>query len=757
MNRIESIVSLLKNNDEFKDRIAHVEQLPSKAAIYGSLNVALSKRMDDIIKVKNIRLYKHQSEAIDQVVAGNNVIITTPTASGKTLAFNIPVFDKLLQDDAATALYLYPTKALSNDQLKVIKELEKDLDLDLYPAIYDGDTGVDKRSRIRDQSRIIISNPYELHQILPWHYKWESFFKHLQYVVIDEAHQYRGVFGSHVGSLFRRFRRICDFYNSHPIYILSSATLANPVEFAERLVGLKFTHIGEDGAPKGKKYFVLYNPYFKSAGELSTHQETRKLLRMLVENDIQTLCFTVSRGMAELIASRIRKDFEKSRPELTSKITSYRAGYLPLERREIENALKNRELKGLTTTNALELGIDIGSLDAVIISGYPGSMISAWQQAGRAGRDVDESIVIFVAFENALDQYYMNHPEKFFGSSTENAVIDLANPYIVSGHMLCAAAEMPIKPSMDGAFLNGDIEQILGELEQQKLLQKTSEGWVYSGEARANEVVQLNSITSDIFKVMCGDELIETIDRPHAYREAHQGSVLLHQGETYIVENMDLNNMTIHIKQETVDYYTKALRNADIKIMSTLKNKKVGNFELYYGQVKVTEKYYAYKIIKHDRPITTIPLELPPLDFETSALWLTIPQSLENKITQQELDFIGGIHGAEHVLISFMPLYVMCDQRDIGGQAVSFHPETLKPTIFAYDGFDGGIGLTEKSYEVLNEIAKIAYNAVKDCKCESGCPVCIQSSHCGSDNRPLNKLATLIILEEFINGVSKRT
>ena len=750
MNKIESILSMLKNNQDFKERIEHIEELPLQTAVYDSLKLKLSNKINDFLEKKKIRLYKHQCKAIEQIIEGSNIIITTPTASGKTLAFNIPVFNKFLQDKYATALYLYPTKALSNDQLKVIKEMEKELDLNLFPAIYDGDTIADRRSKIREKSRIIISNPYELHQVLPWHYKWETFLKRLQFIIIDEAHQYRGVFGSNVASLLRRFRRICDFYGSHPTYILSSATLANPVEFSEKLAGLKFTHIGDNGAPKGKKYFILYNPFFKGAGELSTHQETRKLLRTLIENDLQTLCFTVSRGMAELIASWVRKDFEKSNPELIDKVTSYRAGYLPLERREIENALKNRVLKGLTATNALELGIDIGSLDAVIISGYPGSMISTWQQAGRAGRGVGESVVIFVAFQNALDQYFMHHPESFFGGPTENAIVDLSNPYILSGHALCAAAEMPIDLSTDLSYFNEDLEKVLKELEQEQLVQKTREGWVYSGEARATEVVQLNNISSDIFKVVCGDELIETIDRAHAYREAHKDAVLLHQGETYIVEKMDLDNMIINLKKDYVDYYTKALRETDIKIENTIKNKKIGNYILYYGQVSVTERYYAYKVIKHDRPVATQPLNLLPLNFETSAIWFTVPEEVEKRITQKRLDFMGGLHGAEHILISMMPLYVMCDQRDIGGLSISSHHVTLKPTIFAYDGFEGGIGLTEKSYDVLLEIAKIAYNSVKDCKCENGCPLCIQSPHCGSDNMPLSKPATIIILQELI-------
>jgi len=753
MSKISAILSLLKNNKEFKKRIIHIEQLETQPATYCILKVKLSDKINNYLSKKKIRLYKHQCEVIEKVVKGRNVIVTTPTASGKTLAFNVPVFNKLIQDNKAKALYLYPTKALSNDQLKIVKEMEKAFGMRISPAIYDGDTLAGVRSKIRENSRIIISNPYELHQILPWHYKWESFLNQLQYVIIDEAHQYRGVFGSNVASLLRRFRRICNFYGSKPGYILSSATLANPLEFSEKLVGLKFVHVGEDGSPKGKKYFILYNPFFEGAGELSTHQETRKLLGVFVKNDLQTLCFAISRRMAELIASWVRKDLKKSESTLVDKITSYRAGYLPRERREIENALKDRVLKGLTATNALELGIDIGSLDAVIISGYPGSMISTWQQAGRAGRGVGESLVVLVAFENALDQYFMRHPESFFGGPTENAIIDLTNPYIASGHVLCAAAEMPIDHKSDVGYFNEDLKQILVELEEQQLVQKTREGWVYSGESRATEVVQINNISSEIFKVVCGDELLETMDRAHAYREAHRGAVLFHQGETYVVEKMELDNMIIHARLKRVDYHTQALRHADIKIEETFESKKISKFTLYYGHINVTEIYDSYKIMKYDKQIGVQPIDLPPLHFETTALWFTVPKELESKIKKNKLNFMGGLHGAEHVLINLMPLYVMCDQRDMGGLATSIHQGTQKPTIFAYDGFEGGIGLSEKAYDVLLDIAKMAYDLVKDCKCENGCPACIQSPHCGSNNRPLDKLATLLVLE----GLTKKT
>ncbi|MGQ9816933.1 MAG: DEAD/DEAH box helicase, partial [bacterium] len=396
---VERIVNTLKRNSRYKDRVEHIELLPPKEPIYGKLKRDLSHNIKDYLLKKNIKLYKHQCDAIEALTTGKNIIITTPTASGKTLAFNIPVFEKLDKDKHATALYLYPTKALSNDQLKVIKELEILSGINVNPNIYDGDTPPDKRPKIRETSRIIISNPYELHQLLPWHYKWQEFISNLKFVVIDEAHRYRGVFGSNVAFLMRRLRRICSFYGSNPQFILSTATLANPVEFGKKLIGVDFVLIADDGSPKGKKYFIFYNPYYDGVGTLSTHQETKDLFLFFVKNNLQTLCFTVSRKMAELIALWSKTDVKESDPYLVDKITAYRAGYLPEERREIENAFKNKILMGLTSTNALELGIDIGSLDCVIISGFPGTIISTWQQAGRAGRGVDDAVAILVAFQ----------------------------------------------------------------------------------------------------------------------------------------------------------------------------------------------------------------------------------------------------------------------------------------------------------------------------------------------------------------------
>lgn len=765
---VERIVNTLKRNPRYYNRVAHVEVLPCTKPVYGKLKKELPDPIKKYVLNKGIRLYTHQCDAIEKLRAGRNVIITTPTASGKTLAFTIPVFEILYSNKSATALYVYPTKALSNDQLKGLQEFEKVSGISVNPNVYDGDTPRGKRPTIRETSRIIISNPYELHYVLPWHYKWQKFLSNLQVIVIDEAHRYRGVFGSNVAFVLRRLLRIVESYNVSPQIVLSTATLANPVEFGEKLVGVPFELVDNDGSPQGKKYFMFYNPYYDGLGTLSTHQETKDVFMYYVKNGLQTLCFTVSRKMAELITLWSKKEL-KDEPHFSERITAYRAGYLPDERREIETKLKNGFLRGVTSTNALELGIDIGSLDSVVISGYPGTVISTWQQAGRAGRGINESVVTLVAFQNPLDQYFMHHPEVFFDKSHENAIIDLKNPYIVAGHVMCAAAELPVKEEDNKYF--GKCEGILRVLELQRLVQYTGSGYVYTGRGggRATEAVKLDTISQDVFKVVCNGELLETMDRPQAYREAHEGAVLLHQGETYFVESLDLKNGVVFVKKRDVDYYTEAIKVVDITILEETDKKDRGDSTISFGRVKVTEEYTGYRIMKYDKVVGIEPLHLPPLTFHTIGLWICVPENTKDtmwEIRRKDKDikdaltektekdvknevFAGGLHGAEHGLIAIMPFHVMCDRWDIGGVSTVMHPDTGGPTIFVYDGFEGGIGLTERAFELIGDIVKMAHELVRDCSCDEGCPACIYSPKCGNDNRPLDKKGSVLLLEQL--------
>ncbi|MFX0062063.1 MAG: DEAD/DEAH box helicase [Candidatus Hermodarchaeota archaeon] len=750
---VTSIIHALKGDPRYRPYIEHIATLPVQEAIYGKLKIDLPDKIQSYLTKKNIQLYKHQCDAIEKLRLGKNIIITTPTASGKSLAFNLPIFEQLHYDEEATALYLYPTKALSNDQLKTIKEYEQITKESLRANVYDGDTPASKRPNIRETSRIVISNLHMLHQVLSWHHKWQIFFKNLRYVVIDEAHRYRGVFGSNIAFLIRRLRRICELYGTSPQFILSTATLANPLEFGEKLTGLNFELIAQDCSPNGKKYFVLYNPFvdkITEGGTLSTHQETKELFLFYVKNNLQTLCFTISRKMAELITLWSKTDLKKSKPELLDKITAYRAGYLPEERRIIENDLKSGLLRGVTSTNALELGIDIGSLDSVIISGYPGTMISTWQQAGRAGRGIQDSIVTLIAFHNPLDQYFMKHPNAFFDKSHEHAIIDLSNPYILSGQLICATAERPLQLEEEETYFGDDPELILKELEKQKLVRNTPYGWVYSGKERATDAVSLNRISSETFKVVCNDKLLETMSRTQAYRDAHKGAILLHQGEPYIVQDLDLKTGLVQVEKKDVDYYTESLKITEIRILQELKTKEVADYSVSFGKVEVDEWYTSYKIMGYDKVEGIEPLDLPELKFESEALWFRISEDIWQRIKIKKLDFEGGLHGTEHAIIGIMPYHVMCDRWDIGGVSTPYHPDTQYPTIFIYDGFEGGIGLTEKAFELFVEVVKMAYELVRDCKCEDGCPACTYSPKCGSGNKPLDKKATVLILGDIL-------
>ncbi len=752
---VPDLLRLLDTVPDYRCRVTHIETMAPVPAHYGKLEKPVSPAIDGYLVHQGIRLYSHQCEAINAARAGKNVILTTPTASGKTLAFNIPVFAVLETDSEARALYLYPTKALANDQLLPLGQMSRLTEIPTNAAIYDGDTLQSKRPTIREKSRVVLSNPHEIHHILCWHTKWRSFLSNLWYIVIDEAHRYRGVFGSHIAFVIRRLLRLCRHYGSEPRFILSTATLANPQEFARSLTGLDFISIDEDGSPHGKKHFVLYNPFFNGISEKSAHQETKDLLVSCVKEDLQTLCFTGSRRMAELVTLWAREDARLSSALLADSISVYRAGFLPEERRAIERQLKDGSMKGVVSTNALELGIDIGSLDAVLISGYPGTMMSTRQQAGRAGRNGGDALAILIAQGNPLDQYFMHHPDRFFSRSHEHAIIDPKNPYILSGHLLCAAAELPLNEDTDRQYFGNLMEVHLHDLQSNDLLRKTSRGWVYSGRGRAAEAVSLDGMPGETFRILCHGKLMETMDRGQAYREAHKGAIMLHQGETYLVNEMDLETHTIRVTETSVDYYTQPLKEVDLAILETLEIKEFNGMKCAFGDVEVTEHFTGYRIKRRDTIIGIEPLLLPPLTFRTRAFWFVPPPQVEQSVNATDCDLAGGLHGAEHAIIALMPLQVMCDRWDVGGLSSSSFGNTGEPVIFVYDAYEGGIGLAEKAYEILPNLLTSAYELVRDCPCEDGCPSCIHSPKCGNDNQPLDKQATILILKKICCEMEK--
>lgn len=744
----------LKGLKGYKGQIVHIEEISAQEAHFGILEKPLSECLQAYLDRKGIRLYSHQAEAINKIRQGRNVVIVTPTASGKTLSFNIPVFDALCKNKSAAALYIYPSKALTNDQLKVLRELEQETGIDAFSNVYDGDTPAHQRSSIREGSKIILTNPYGLHKYLSWHYKWKNFFQNLEFIIIDEGHVYRGVFGSNVAMLIRRLLRICEYYGSNPQIVLSSATIANPDEHAQKLTGKQFDIVANDGSARGKKYFVFWNPPFTDALRAirrSTHQETKDLFVLSLSENLQTLCFTVSRQMAELLVRWTREDLKRKRalPGLAEVITAYRAGYLPEERRIIENKLRTKSLIGVASTNALELGIDIGSLDSVIISGYPGTIISTWQQAGRAGRTTADSIVTLVAFQNPLDQYFMKHPKAFFGRPHEKAIIDLNNPYISKGHIMCAASELPLTEE-DHKYFPGVLTESLVALQKQNIVQKTAKGFEYCGASRPSEKVNINNISSKIVTVICNGQVLETLELTKAYEEAHQGAVLLHQGETYVVEELNLKTYTATVRKKDVNYNTEPRKIVDITIKKRFEEKYQG-FTFGLGEVQVTEKYHQF-ILKNNEVILGVePLYLPVLTFSTVGMWFTIPEDIKIMIQKKmQWDFAGGLHAVEHAMIAMAPLYAMCDRWDIGGVSTPLHTDTEQPTIFFYDGFEGGIGISETLYAMIHKLLATALALISKCECVEGCPSCIYSPKCGNENKPLDKRAAKTILSKLI-------
>lgn len=744
MGAVEEFIRDVKTSGSYEGQIVHVEEIDERPPSYDDVNHIINPKLRRYLDSHKIRLYSHQARAIDLALDGKNVIITTPTASGKTLAFNVPVFEALLNDKKATALYLYPMKALSNDQLKTLRSMDVELGTKALPSVYDGDTPQSARSGIRDTARIIVSNPYAIHRYLSWHDKWRRFFSGLKYVVVDEAHTYRGVFGSSVALLIRRLRRILKRYGSDPQFILSSATVANPEELSYRLTGKKFEVVSKDGSGRGKKYFIFWDPPLEGESRGSTHQETMRLLVSQLDHGLQTLCFTPSRRMAELV-SKWAREYDNNR--FRNEIASYRAGYLPEDRRRIEDDFKNMRLKGVTSTNALEVGIDIGSLDSVIISGYPGTRISTWQQAGRAGRGVNESLVTLVAFDNPLDQFYMKHPARFFQSKNEEAIVDLRNPYILMGHLMCASAELPLTAA-DSAYF-GDISEPMEAMATANIIRRTPRGLVYGGSKSPSEIVSLKNISSHSIKVMCGPGLLETMETSRACSEAHKSAVLLHQGETYLIEELDLKLGIARAVQKDVDYYTEALKISDVAVKKERMGKTMNGIDVHVGDVTVTEQYYEYAMKRYEKLLGYFPLDLPPQVFESVAVWFTLPEELHQKMLVDNKDFNGGIHAVEHGMIAMAPLYALCDRWDMGGLSTPNHPDTDLPTIFIYDAYEGGIGIAEKCYELFPDLAKTTLELIRDCECMEGCPACIYSPKCGNKNKPLDKTAAKEILERM--------
>jgi DEAD/DEAH box helicase domain-containing protein len=760
-----SFLSYLVSQPFYHEQIAHIEQIRPREAVFGELEKPLSPELTDCLEKHHfLPLYTHQAEAVNQALKGKNVAVVTSSASGKTLCYNIPTIETLLTIREGRALYLFPTKALAQDQLRTLHE---DFCPDLFKTIdfstFDGDTPPSERGDIRKNARIILSNPDMLHVgILPNHQQWSRFLRSLKYVVIDEAHIYRGVFGSHLAGVLRRLRRLCDLYGSTPQFIFCSATIANAGEHAEEITGLPFSVVDNDGAPHGGKDFVFWNPPLvddTKAARSSPNYETTTLMTELVAQEVRTLAFARTRRLTELIYTYVRDKLNSIKPSLAKKVKPYRAGYLAEDRRKTEKELFTGKLLGVVATNALELGIDIGDLEATILTGYPGSIASAWQQAGRSGRGKEQSLSFLVGLDNPLDQYFMRHPEFFFRKNFENALVNPDNPYILRAHLLCAAWEKPLIEE-DRKYFGQALTQERDELTARGVLKERRNKWYLSASiSYPAQDINIRSTSGENYALIdtTTGSLLETVESSIAFFFIHPGAIYLHQGETYLINNLDLATHTAYAQPTQTNYYTQDKDITDIRILKTLREKKTKHVKVYLGEVEVTTTFLGYKRMAQltGEVLGEEPLDLPPQTIQTIALWFDVPDGTIERLEKDQLDFAGGLHATEHAAIGILPLFALCDRNDIGGVSTAFHADTGKAQIFIYDGHPGGVGIAEKGFELIEELWQVTLDTVKECPCQEGCPSCIQSPKCGNNNKPLDKKAARILLENLLKENTK--
>ena len=754
---LTSFLHDLRHDPNNHERIVHVEQQSPRAAEYADLDPPPAPPLAAALHRQGItRLYCHQAAAVAAARSGDNVGVVTATASGKTLCYHLPTLEALLADPRRRALYLFPTKALAQDQLRALKELAAGLPI-LRPAIYDGDTPQAERSSIRASANVLLSNPDMLHVgILPNHERWRRMLQHLHLVVIDEAHLYRGVFGSHVGQLLRRLRRLCAHYGSAPQFVLASATIGNPREHLEALIGTDITLIDEDGAPHGSRTLIFWNPPWisnASGARRSANVETTALFVELVAHEIRTLTFTKARKIAELLLRYARSRLDAHAHTLGARIASYRAGYTPEDRRAIERKLFSGDLLGVVSTNALELGVDIGGLDATILNGYPGTVASTWQQWGRAGRAQAPSAGILVALDDPMDQYWMRHPGEFFGRPHEQARVALDNPYILADHLLCAAFERPLEPDETGYwFGQAALEVVQDLLERRELEERHGRAFVPGDRYPAQEV-SIRAADGESVELRTEDgRLIERVPLNRVPFEIHPGAVYLHQGESYLVLDLSLATRTAVARLADVQYYTQARDVTDIRVLGITAERPAGDTAVRFGEVEVRRSVVGYrrKALYREDIISDHELELPPQQFITQAVWWVLPRTAADWLREARADLPGGLHGAEHAMIALLPLLAMCDRWDIGGLSTVWHPDTGEGTVFVYDGVPGGVGISELGYSRVEDWWRMTADLLRECPCADGCPSCVQSPKCGNGNDPLDKAVALDILETVI-------
>lgn len=686
-------------------------------------------------------LWSHQAEALESAWRGPT-IVTTGTASGKSLAFNLPVLDTLARDPRARALYIYPTKALAQDQARKLHELGAPF---LRHAIYDGDTPREERRSIRQRSNLILTNPDMLNiGVMPQHRQWGDVLANLAFVVVDEAHVYRGVFGSHVANVLRRLRRLAAAYGTEPRFMLTSATIANPVDLAERLTGLEFNLVDRDGAPAAERQVAMWNPPLldeKTGKRASSLSEAAGVLARLVEDDVRTICFLKSRRGVELIQKFTKLRLEDAgRPDLAERIAPYRGGYTPQQRRDIERRLAEGELLAVVATNALELGIDVGDLDAAICVTFPGTVASLRQMWGRAGRR-DTGLAMYIAGDDALDQFFCRHPDEFLDRAVEAAILDHENEDIHLPHLMAAAYELPLSAD-DADYLGPRWRSYADQLVRTGGLREKEGRFLPRGEGYPAGQISLRSAGIDSIAVVDtgSGEMIGNVERARAPTTLHPGAVYMHMGQSYEVRELDLHDGSAWVERFSGDWYTQPKKETDTWIEEIRYEKETLGVTLSFGHIAVTEQVTAYqkKRVADHEVLDLLPVDLPEQTFMTQALWYTLPSDL--LAPDFPLSVLqGALHASEHSQIAVLPLIAMCDRWDIGGLSTAFHPQTAKPTIFIYDGHPGGVGITRVGYEAFEILVGDAYRLVSECPCEDGCPSCVQSPKCGNLNDYLSK------------------
>ncbi|GAB6936119.1 ATP-dependent helicase MrfA [Calditerricola yamamurae] len=748
MGDVRAVLEELRRDAAFMANVTHWEVLPPREARLAPFPAELDRRLVDVLTEKGISaLYTHQRAAFDATRRGEHIVVVTPTASGKTLCYNLPVLQAILEDDHTRALYIFPTKALAYDQMAELNDLIARLGVDIKSYTYDGDTPASARQAIRNAGHIVVTNPDMLHSaILPHHTKWVKLFENLRFVVIDELHAYRGVFGSHVANVLRRLKRICRFYGSNPQFLLASATIANPRQHAEALIEEAVTLIDENGAPRGEKHFIFYNPPVvnKPLGiRKSSVLESRDLALRMLKKEIQTIVFARSRVRVEVLTSYLQEAFKHKVGK--TRIRGYRGGYLPKERREIERGLRSGEILGVVSTNALELGVDIGQLEACILSGYPGSIASTWQQAGRAGRRYGTSVAILVASSNPLDQFLIQNPAFFFGRSPEEARIDPDNLMILVDHIKCAAFELPFRRGE--SFGGEDLEEILSYLAEEQVVHAGPDRWYWMADAFPAHEISLRSAAREnvvIVDITEGAKVIGEVDRFSAPMLVHEEAIYIHDGVQYQVEKLDYEEKKAYVRRVKVDYYTDANLAVDLKVLTVDREEHLGSVTKGCGEVMVTAMATLFKKIRfhtHEN-VGSGPIHLPEEELHTTAYWIALDDAATAALPKADLPF--ALLGLANVLVHTAPLFLMCDPLDIRVVPQVKAVATGRPTIFLYDRYPGGVGLAERLYERHEELLAQAETLIRGCGCEGGCPACVGPVQ---EVGPLGKRHALALLE----------